>query len=90
MDLKMKRIKVIAEGIRRDMEALDEVDLTFIEVATAVQVLSILYDRFPDILKIYKDDKKHYEVLNSWYKNQDLKINEKELIKEIERNKEVN
>lgn len=86
----MKRIKVIAEGIRRDMQDLKEVDITFIEVATAVQVLSILYDNFPNILKLYKDNKKLYEVLNTWYKNQDLKIDKKELIKEIERNKEVN
>ena len=86
----MKRIKVIAEGIRRDMQDLKEVDITFIEVATAVQVLSILYDKFPYILKLYKDNKKLYEVLNTWYKNQDLKIDKKELIKENERNKEVN
>ena len=86
----MKRIKLIAEGIRRDMKKLDVVDLTFIEVATAVQVLSILYDKFPDILKLYKNNKEVYDALNTWYNNQDLKINEKELIKEIERNKEVN
>ena len=86
----MKRIKLIAEGIRRDMKELKEVDITFIEVATAVQVLSILYDKFPDILKLYKNNKEVYDALNTWYNNQDLKINEKELIKEIERNKEVN
>ena len=86
----MKRIKLIAEGIRRDMKDLNEVDLIFIEVATAVQVLSILYDKFPDILKLYKNNKEVYDALNTWYNNQDLKINEKELIKEIERNKEVN
>lgn len=82
-----KRIKIIAKGIQKDMEALNEVDITFIEVAAAVQVLSILYDKFPLIIALFEGKKK--DVLKTWYKNQDLEIDVKELMKEYKK-EEVN
>ncbi len=85
-----KRIKIIAAGIRKDMDDAfkdKNVDLTFLEVATGIQVLSILYDKFPLILKLYKNDT-NYQALKSWYKNQDIKDIEKP--KENIKNEEEN
>lgn len=82
-----KRIKIIAKGIQKDMESLNEIDITFIEVATAVQVLSILYDKFPQIINLFDGDKK--KALKTWYKNQDLEIDVNELLKEYKK-EEIN
>lgn len=75
------RIKILAEIFRGFVdeslqnEKLDAYEATItIEVATAMNVLCILSNKFEDIIELFNDDIQSQTALNTWYNNQYLNI----------------
>ena len=88
--MKDVRIKIISKMVRDEFEAhakLKEGKMDFMEaliemeIATGLSILSILFDKFEDIIKLFDGDISNQSALVNWYNNQFLKIKE---LKEIE------
>ena len=51
--------------------------IVYIEIATGITILKLLYPHFPEIMEMIKDEKLN-DVLKRWYDNQSLNIEEPE------------
>lgn len=51
--------------------------IVYIEIATGITILKLLYPYFPEIMEMIKDENLN-DVLKRWYDNQSLNIEEPE------------